>query len=376
MVIIGYFSGVLEDYSREWVYTSIVIGGTFLVLSRVAVAIFFHVSKGANQLKESVVIIGANEQAERMLSWVLTARFSQIKVLGVFDDRVRRAVSPCFKNCLLGSTDSFLEYARKNHVDRVVVALPWSASKRINELLDKCRTVPTQIDLLPDNLVWNISSVAMERLGGVPVVTVANSRLVAQSGLLKRIEDIVLSVFLILLTMPVMALIGIAIKIDSKGPILFKQKRYGYNNKVIEVYKFRSMCATASQSCIFVQASRNDPRITRLGKFLRRSSLDELPQLFNVLVGNMSIVGPRPHAVIQNEEYGALISAYFARHNVKPGITGWAQVNGLRGEICDPSQMHSRVQHDLYYIEHWSLLLDLKIIFLTSIVVWFHKSAY
>ena len=171
-------------------------------------------------------------------------------------------------------------------------------------------------------------------------------------------------------------LIAAAIKLDSKGPVIFKQRRHGFNNDVFEVYKFRSMKVADSTSSEVKQATRNDFRVTGVGKFLRRTSLDELPQLFNVLRGNMSVVGPRPHAVQHNIEFSSIISDYFARHNVKPGITGWAQVNGLRGETNTVDKMHRRVEYDLHYIENWSLSLDLKIILKTAIAVWFDGNAY
>jgi putative colanic acid biosynthesis UDP-glucose lipid carrier transferase len=195
-------------------------------------------------------------------------------------------------------------------------------------------------------------------------------------GWVKRLEDLIISSIILLLISPLLALIALAIKLDSKGPVIFKQRRHGFNNQVFEVYKFRSMTVADSASTQVVQATRDDVRVTRIGKFLRRSSLDELPQLFNVLLGHMSIVGPRPHAVQHNIEYGAIISEYFARHNVKPGITGWAQINGLRGETDTVDKMHRRVQFDLHYIEHGSLLLDLKIIIMTSLAVWFQANAY
>jgi Undecaprenyl-phosphate glucose phosphotransferase len=238
------------------------------------------------------------------------------------------------------------------------------------------RTVPVRIDLVPNNVVWQFPAMNMERLGGVPVVTIANSRVDEQMGIVKRLEDLVISTLLLIGASPIFLLIALLTKLDSKGPVIFKQRRHGFNNQIFEVYKFRSMTVAACADVNVEQVRRNDSRVTRFGKFLRSSSLDELPQLFNVLLGQMSIVGPRPHAVQHNREYGAIISEYYARHNVKPGITGWAQVNGLRGETDTVEKMHRRVEYDLHYIEHWSLLLDLKIILKTVFVVWFHHNAY
>jgi putative colanic acid biosynthesis UDP-glucose lipid carrier transferase len=196
-----------------------------------------------------------------------------------------------------------------------------------------------------------------------------------QLGLVKRVEDIILCSMLILFLAPVLVLAALAVKLSSPGPALFRQERYGFNNEIFNVYKFRSMYHNPNVTVV-AQASRRDPRVTAVGRFLRRSSIDELPQLFNVLEGSMSLVGPRPHAVPHNVEYGRIIAGYNARHNVKPGITGWAQVNGHRGETDTAEKMRQRVECDLYYIEHWSLFFDFKVMILTAVKIWFQKSAY
>lgn len=372
----GYLSGTLHDYSRIWLLSSVATAATLLLLNRIGMTrLVCHAVKN-KKLMESVVIVGANEHAEKMIATILGTPNSSINILGVFDDRSERPLSPSLRLQLLGSTDKLLSFIRCNHVDRVVVALPWVATRRTNELLTKLRTVPVRLDLVPNDVVWQFKAINMERMGDVPVLTIANAKIEAQSGVIKRIEDLVISTSMLILAAPFMLLIALAIKLDSKGPALFKQRRHGFNNQIFEVYKFRSMTATDSLNHEITQATRDDPRVTRVGKFLRRSSLDELPQLFNVLMGQMSVVGPRPHAVQHNIAYGLIISEYFARHNVKPGITGWAQVNGLRGETSTPEKMHKRVNADLYYIERWSLLLDLKIILMTAITVWSEEAAY
>ena len=372
----GFLSGTLRNYSRIWLVSSVLTAATLLLVNRIAVTRLVSRAFKNKQLMESIVIVGANEHAEKMIATILGTPNCGVNILGVFDDRVQRPLPPSLCPRLLGSTDKLLSYIRRNQVDRVVVALPWIATSRINELLKKLRTVPVRIDLVPNDVVWQFRAMNMERLGGVPVVTIANAKIDVQSGLAKRMEDVVIAASLLTLAAPLMVLIALAIKLDSKGPALFKQRRHGFNNQIFEVYKFRSMTMADSSNTEITQATRNDPRITRIGKFLRRSSLDELPQLFNVLMGHMSVVGPRPHAVQHNIEYGSIISEYFARHNVKPGITGWAQVNGLRGETNTSEKMHRRVDADLYYIEHWSLLMDMKIILMTAITVWFQEAAY
>lgn len=376
ILVFGYLSGTLPAYSRVWFASSAVASFSLLLLNRLVLTQVVYRARQADMLNESIIVVGANERAELIVNAINRTEHLNIKMLGVFDDRIERQLPTSLRPHMLGSTNTMLDYIRRNPVDRVVVALPWVATDRIEALLKKLRTVPVRIDLVPNNVVWQFPAINMERLAGVPVLTIANGRVDEQMGLLKRIEDLVISSLLLLLVSPVLALVALAIKADSRGPVIFKQRRHGFNNQVFEVYKFRSMTMADSASKEIKQATKNDSRITRVGKFLRRSSLDELPQLFNVLLGHMSIVGPRPHAVQHNLEFGTIISEYFARHNVKPGITGWAQVNGLRGETDTVEKMQRRVEHDLHYIEHWSLMLDLKILVMTAFAVWFQETAY
>jgi len=208
------------------------------------------------------------------------------------------------------------------------------------------------------------------------MIEVVDSPLSGFKIAIKALEDRILGSLLLVAFSPVLLLVALAIRLESKGPILFRQKRYGYNNQIFEIYKFRSMYHDGKQRPVTVQASKDDPRITRVGKFIRRTSLDELPQLFNVVSGCMSLVGPRPHAVDHNEEYSELIDGYFARHKVKPGITGWAQVKGFRGETDTLEKMEARVNYDTYYVENWSLFFDLQILAMTAFVGFINKNAY
>lgn len=372
----GYLSGTLSAYSRVWFATSACTSFTLLLVNRLVLTQMVNRAREADMLNESIIVVGSNECAEMIVDAINRSEHANIKMLGVFDDRIQRQLPASLHTQMLGSTNTLLNYIRTHPVDRVVVSLPWVATDRIEALLKKLRTVPVRIDLVPNNVVWQFPSINMERLAGVPVLTIANSRVDKQMGLLKRVEDLVISSLMLVLVSPLLAMIAVAIKLDSPGPVIFKQRRHGFNNQVFEVRKFRSMTMADSASTDVKQAIRNDPRITRVGKFLRRSSLDELPQLFNVLLGHMSIVGPRPHAIKHNLEFSVIISEYFGRHNVKPGITGWAQVNGLRGETDTVEKMQRRVEHDLHYIEHWSLMLDLKILVMTAFAVWFQKTAY
>lgn len=376
ILMFGYLSGTLSLYSRVWFMFSASASFVLLLMNRVVITQLVHRAREADMLNESIVLVGANECAAMIVDAIHGIEHSNIKILGVFDDRVERELPISLRPHVLGSTNTLLDYIRSNRVDRVVVALPWIATARIEALLKKLRTVPVRINLVPNNVVWRYPAINMERLAGVPMLTIANGRVDEQMGVLKRVEDIVISTIMLALASPLLMLIALAVKLDSPGPIIFKQRRHGFNNQVFEVYKFRSMTVADSASTDVKQATRNDRRVTRVGRFLRRSSLDELPQLFNVLFGHMSIVGPRPHAVQHNLEFAAIISEYFGRHNVKPGITGWAQVNGLRGETDTVEKMHRRVEHDLHYIEHWSLMLDVKILFMTAFSVWFQETAY
>lgn len=376
ILVYGFLSGTMREFSRVWLCLSFVIGFALLLANRKVMVHVLRQASQRGQMTESIVIVGANERAEKIITSIGATPNSNIAMLGVFDDRSRRPMSELLQENFLGSTGDMLDYIRRHRVDRVVVALPWISSERTNSLLARLGTVPARIDLVPNDMIWHYPNIDMERIGGVPVLTIANGRVERQIGMIKRVEDIVISSIALLLLWPLLLLVAAGVKLGSRGPAIFKQRRHGFNNQVFEVYKFRSMRMQDDNAGVVKQATRGDARITPFGRFLRRSSIDELPQLFNVLRGDMSIVGPRPHAVQHNDEYGAIIDQYFARHNVKPGITGWAQVKGLRGETDTIDKMHKRVDADLYYIEHWSLLLDLKVIVMTAMTVLFHDTAY
>jgi Undecaprenyl-phosphate glucose phosphotransferase len=376
ILIYGFLSGKLREFSRIWLSLSFVISFVLLLTNRKVLAYALQKASHRGQITESIVVVGANERAEKIITSIDGMPNANIAVLGVFDDRHLRPMSELIQENWLGTTGDMLDYIRRNRVDRVVVALPWNTGDRTTALLRRLGTVPVRIDLVPNDMIWHYPNIDMERIGGIPVLTIVNSRVERQIGLIKRLEDIVISSIALLLLWPVLVVAAIGVKLGSKGPAIFKQQRHGFNNQVFEVYKFRSMRLQDDDSNVVKQATRHDSRITPIGRFLRRTSIDELPQLFNVLKGDMSIVGPRPHAVQHNDEYGAIISQYYARHNVKPGITGWAQVKGLRGETDTIEKMHKRVDADLYYIEHWSLLLDLKVIVMTAMTVLFHDTAY
>jgi Undecaprenyl-phosphate glucose phosphotransferase len=377
LLIGGFITGALGNYSRAWIVGAVTLGAMGLICNRVMMRLVMQRIIASGHMRENVVLVGLNERAEKLIANLNARVHPEVTLLGLFDDRLTRT-PPSFDGLpLLGSIDDLLTYVRAKRVDRVVVTLPWTADARILELLKRLRTVPVQIDLVPHDMIWRIPSADIARLAGIPIITVANCRVDEQIGALKRIEDVVLASALLLLTGPAMLLISLAVKLDSRGPILFRQQRHGFNNEVFDVFKFRTMKMAPEPDLNLSQATRNDPRVTRVGRILRRLSLDELPQLLNVLGGSMSVVGPRPHALQHNFQFADVIDEYFARHNVKPGITGWAQINGLRGETDTDDKMRKRVEHDLHYIEHWSLLFDFKIVLMTAIVtVWPQENAY
>jgi Undecaprenyl-phosphate glucose phosphotransferase len=278
-----------------------------------------------------------------------------------------------------GTVDDLIDYARHHHIDQIVVALPWAAEIRVMTILKKLWELPVDIRLAPDMIGFRLAHCSYSELGNVPVLNVFDKPLSEDKLLLKRLEDIGLSLLLLLVFSPVMLATALAIKFDSRGPILFRQTRYGFNNQRIQVWKFRSMHDDDCRDIAPIQASRDDPRITKVGRFIRRTSIDELPQLFNVLGGSMSMVGPRPHPIdtkAENVLFEEAVAEYAARHRVKPGLTGWAQVNGWRGETDTIEKIRKRVDHDLYYIENWSLLLDIKIVLMTIVTVLRGKNAY
>ncbi len=280
---------------------------------------------------------------------------------------------------MLGGLQQLIADVRRGLIDQVIVALPSSAEKRLREVVEQIALTPVRIRLAPDIAGFVFAQRSVVLLGEVPVVTVFERPISGTDQAIKWLEDHILGLLILILAAPLMILIALAIKLDSPGPIFFRQPREGFNNRPFLVWKFRSMRADRSQTDAIDQARRDDPRVTRVGAFLRRTSLDELPQLFNVLLGHMSLVGPRPHAASTRaggRVFSEVVARYAARHNVKPGMTGWAQVCGWRGETQTEEQLHKRFEHDLHYIENWSLWFDLYILMRTVVTVLGHRGAY
>jgi putative colanic acid biosynthesis UDP-glucose lipid carrier transferase len=298
-----------------------------------------------------------------------------IELLGFFDDRLAERGAGAAAQSLKGGLRELSEYVKRYRVQLIYLSLPMSSSPRILQVLDDLKDTTASIYFVPDMFITDLIQGRSDKVGGVTVISVCDTPFRGWAGVRKRGSDIVLATLILVLIAPIMGLVALAVRLDSSGPVIFRQRRYGLDGQQIWVYKFRSMRVTEDGDQIR-QAQRGDDRVTRVGAFLRRTSLDELPQFINVLQGRMSIVGPRPHAVAHNELYRKLIKGYMVRHKVKPGITGWAQVNGQRGETDTLAKMQARIALDLDYLRHWSLGLDLRIIARTVVLVFKDVRAY
>jgi Undecaprenyl-phosphate glucose phosphotransferase len=326
------------------------------------------------RLDRRTIIVGADENGEELVRALKVQEDSDIDVLGVFDDRNdSRALETCAGSPKLGKVDDIVEFARRTRVDLVLFALPISAETRILAMLKKLWVLPVDIRLSAHTNKLRFRPRSYSYLGQVPTLDMFEAPITDWDLVMKWMFDRLVGGLALLAALPVMALVALAIKLDSRGPVLFRQKRFGFNNERIDVFKFRSLYHDQADPLASKVVTKNDPRVTRVGRFIRKTSLDELPQLFNVVFkGNLSLVGPRPHAVqgkLQNRMFDEAVDGYFARHRVKPGITGWAQINGWRGEIDNQEKIQKRVEFDLYYIENWSVLFDLFILLKTPLAL-------
>lgn len=330
------------------------------------------------RLVRNLVIAGAGEHG-RLLVEHFRRGGQGIRLIGLFDDRKDRVPDYVAGFPVLGSIDALVAFGRRHPIDLVVIALPWDAEARIAAWIDKLRALSCDLRLSPDLAGFRFGGRGITEIGGLALLNLHERPLAGAAWWVKAVEDRLVALFVLLLAAPVMLTIALMVKLDSRGPVFFRQRRYGFQGETIEVWKFRTMhdalCGPADAADPR-QATRHDPRVTRVGRLLRRTSLDELPQFLNVLRGDMSIVGPRPHAVAHDERWSRMIDGYLARARVKPGITGWAQINGLRGETNVAGRLERRVQYDLYYIENWSLWFDLVIILRTLVVGFNHPNAY
>jgi Undecaprenyl-phosphate glucose phosphotransferase len=372
LLAIAFFDKIADQYSRLWIGYWFVLGTAFSGAARIGVAAYIGRRRRAGSLSINVAIVGHEPFAQQVMEQITWPGDKEVHVVGIFAPRL------CAGNGIAGdaTVSGLLRLARKMHIDEIIVHLPEKRDAEFSAVLRKLGELPVNVNLCPDLSDLPISPRKLTVLQETFMINVFERPLPGWAAAAKRAEDIVLSGLLLVFFVPLMLLIALVIKLDSRGPALFRQTRFGFNNNPITVLKFRTMRADAANDPIVPQARRDDPRVTRVGRFLRRTSLDELPQIINVLKGDMSMIGPRPHAVAHNEYYAEMIDGYLNRHRVKPGITGWAQVNGLRGETATIDAMHERVKHDLYYIENWSLGLDLWILLRTLAVGFLHHNAY
>jgi len=370
LIFLGYATKTSANFSRRVVLSWIVLTPFALVLLRLQVYWGLRWLRQQGRNSRTVVIAGAGDLGRRLAWNIVDTPWLGMRLSGFFDDYLTGEVglqgqgktTKTYR--ILGNLDDMVSYVQGKRVDMIYLALPMRAEKRLQQVVEALRDTTASVYFVPDVFAFSLLTASFTDLRGIPLFSLWETPFFGINGWVKRLEDLVLASLILLVASPVMLLIALGIRLSSPGPIIFRQRRYGLDGHKIIVYKFRTMKVWEDGAQV-PQATQNDQRVTAFGRFLRRTSLDELPQFFNVLQGTMSIVGPRPHAVAHNEYYRRLIPGYMLRHKVRPGLTGWAQVNGWRGETETLDKMEKRVEFDLEYFRRWSLSFDLKIIFLT-----------
>ncbi len=385
MAVFAAFAGVMflsktgSHFSRLWLASWLSSSLALTILYRLAAARHLRRLKNNGQLLRRCALVGGGEPARRLVE-ALESTATDIEIVGVFDDRHdHRSPATIGRHRKLGTIAELVEFARRSRVDLLAVTFPLTAESRLMQVLRQLRVLPVDIRLSAHMQGLRFRPRAYSYVGAVPFLDLADKPIANWASLVKGFEDKLLASLALIGLSPLMAMTALAIKLDSRGPVLFRQKRYGFNNELIEIFKFRSMHVESSDPDAVRLVTRDDKRVTRVGRFIRKWSIDELPQLFNVLNGTLSLVGPRPHAreaKARDRLYAEVVDGYFARHRVKPGITGWAQINGWRGETDTEEKLSRRVDHDLYYIENWSMMLDLFIIAATPFALLKGDNAY
>jgi putative colanic acid biosynthesis UDP-glucose lipid carrier transferase len=369
-----FFLKIHTEFSRVWVLLWMGLLFMSLAVGRAFLSQYVDVLQRNGILRRSVALVGSGNQFSAARE-VLKEEANYFNLVNTLELSAPDALSSFDCAGLTEQLRPFIREAQEKQVDGVVIALPSSMGLELEKIMQQVQMLPVDVQVFPDFGGASISARHIQRIGDAPVITAVSKPISEWGAFLKMIEDYVIGTICLVLALPAMAVIAVAVKLDSEGPVFFRQRRHGYNHRVIEVLKFRTMRVLEDGDSVR-QATKNDSRVTRVGAFLRRTSLDELPQFWNVIRGEMSVVGPRPHAIAHNTYYGKLIEKYANRHRVKPGITGWAQVHGFRGETSDPDMMSKRVGYDLEYIENWSIWLDLKIVIMTPLFGVFRRSAY
>jgi len=377
LLLFGYATGYLDTFPREVIISWLWITPLVVLFIHLIVANILSSSRYAALIERTAVVVGVSNLGIQLRDKMHLDIERNLKFEGFFDDRgySRLDAKQVGEKELIGKFGQLADYVKTHSIDTIFIALPMTSEPRLLSLLDSLKDTTSSIYFVPNVFMFDLIQARISDVAGVPVIAVCETPFSGMNGFVKRLFDVVLSILIVICMLPIYLLLAIGVKLSSPGPILFKQRRYGLDGQQIIVYKFRTMTVVEDGDNV-VQATPVDKRVTPFGGFLRRNSLDELPQFFNVLQGCMSIVGPRPHAVAHNELYRKAIKGYMIRHKVKPGITGWAQVNGLRGQTETVEKMKLRIDYDLDYLRHWTLVLDMKIIFKTIIVVIKDKTAY
>ena len=386
LVVLGalaviFFVKLDATFSRVWMLGWYVLGlGVLLVERGVLSLVTAHMTR-TGRLDRRTVVVGGGPAGAELLDELSRQSDTDLRIIGVFDDRNdTRSPDVVSGYPKLGNIDDLVALARHTRIDLIIFTLPITAEQRLLAMLRKLWVLPIDIRLAAHSNKLKFRPRSYSYIGSVPVLDVFDKPIADWDVVLKTIFDRVVGTLALIALSPLLLATAIAVKLDSRGPVFFKQKRYGFNNEMIEIYKFRSMYADQLDYTVQKQVTRGDPRVTRVGRFIRKASIDELPQLFNVVFkGNLSLVGPRPHAVhakAADRQYDEVVDGYFARHRVRPGITGWAQVNGWRGETDTPLKIQRRVEHDLAYIENWSLFFDLYILGITPFALLKTENAY
>ncbi len=367
-------------------FSYVALGGWFagslayLLLSRAALAFAVRRWSRNGVMERRAVIVGGGEPAKALIRSLEAQPDNDIRICGVFDDRsAQRSPDVIAGYPKLGTFAELVEFARIAHIDMLIISLPMTAEGRIIELMRQLWVLPVDVRIAAHSTKLRFRPRSYSHVGQVSMLDVLDRPIADWDSVAKRAFDLFFATLAIAILWPVMLAAAIAVKVTSKGPAIFVQKRHGFNNEIINVYKFRSMYTNMTDPSAKQAVTKDDPRVTPVGRFLRKTSIDELPQFFNVLKGDLSLVGPRPHAVAAQTadlKYAEVVESYFARHKVKPGVTGWAQISGWRGEIDSDDKIKFRTAYDLYYIENWSLWLDLKILFLTPFRLLNTENAY
>jgi len=376
LLAFGYAVNGLSEISLVWCATTFAGGISFLCLYRLVIHDAALRSIAAGRLSRNIVLVGFGARARQLVDRMRSGTQPWNRIVAVYEDHDEQPEDTSIGRPVLHDLEELAEFVRRREIDDVVIGLAWNDEARISAIVTRLAELPVNVHLGSEMAARLFDGPTFDSIGSTQVLKVKRKPLEGRDWLLKYCEDKILGLLVAMAFGLPMLLIALAIRLESRGPVFFRQARYGFNNRIFHVYKFRTMYHDRPPDTGVPQATRDDPRVTKVGRLLRRTSLDELPQVFNVLQGSMSLVGPRPHAVAHNEEYAEVIRGYYSRHRVKPGITGWAQVNGLRGETDTLDKMADRVRFDVFYIENWSLAFDIEILFRTISVGFVHRNAY